>query len=225
MPEIAENLKALNQRIAAAAGRSGRRPDEITLVAVTKTVGASQIRKALAAGVTDIGENYVQEAIDKYLQIGAGPRWHMIGHLQRNKAKHAVGVFDLVQAVDSLELAEELGKRALTVGKTMDILIEINVSGEESKFGIKPAQALSLASRIAQVEGVRVQGLMSMAPFMDNAEETRPYCAALKALWDRLPDEQRRFLSMGMTQDFEVAIEEGANMVRVGTAIFGPRRA
>jgi len=225
MPEIAENLKVVRERIAAAARLSGRRTEQITLVAVTKTVGVPEIREALEAGVTDIGENYVQEAIDKRLEIGSGPRWHMIGHLQRNKAKHAVEVFDLVQSVDSVEVARELGKRSLAAGKTMDVLVEVNVSGEESKFGVEPPEALSLASRIAEVEGVRVQGLMGMAPFLDNAEETRPYFAALKAIWDRLPGDQRSFLSMGMTQDFEVAIEEGANMVRVGTAIFGPRRA
>lgn len=223
MLDIAGNLRAVKDRIAAAARRSGREPEEIALVAVTKKFGARQIREAAAAGVTDIGENYVQEATAKWLEIGPAVRWHFIGHLQRNKVKAAVEIFDMVQSVDSVELAQELGRRSVAAGKTLDALIEVNVSQEATKFGVQRSEVPDLASRIASIGGLRVQGLMGMAPYFDDPEQARPHFASLKELFDRLPDEQRAWLSMGMTQDFEIAIEEGSNMVRIGTAIFGPR--
>jgi len=220
---IRENLTVVRDRIATAARRSGRRAEDITLVAVTKTRGVEEIRQALECGVTDIGENYVQEAEAKYGLIGDAARWHMIGHLQRNKARHAVEVFSMIHSVDSLDLAREIGRRAEAAGKRMDVLAEVRISGEATKFGVECDQALRLADEISQVSGVRLCGLMGMAPLVADPEETRPYFAKLNELWGKLPDEQRLYLSMGMTQDFEIAIEEGSNMVRIGTAIFGPR--
>jgi len=223
MSSISENLRSVNERIDAAARKSGRVGSEVTLITVTKTRSVDEIRQALACGVTDIGENYVQEAEAKYGEIGDAVRWHMIGHLQRNKARHAVEVFSMVQSVDSEELACEIGRRAEALGKRLDVLVEVKISGEPTKFGVETEEALRLADRVAQVSGIRVCGLMGMAPFEADPEEARPYFAKLRTLWDRLPDEQRLYLSMGMTHDFEIAIEEGSNTVRIGTAIFGPR--
>lgn len=223
MPDIAENLRIVRERIAVAAARAGRNPEDIILVAVSKTVDVERIRQAIAAGATDLGENYVQEAIDKCRDIGNAAKWHFIGHLQKNKAKFVVEAFDLVQSVDTLELAWQLGKRAAAAGRTIDVLIEAHISGEESKFGASPSEVIEMAGQVDSVEGVRVLGLMGMPPFLENPEDVRPYFAELKGLWERLPDRQRKYLSMGMSHDFEVAIEEGSNMVRVGTAIFGSR--
>ncbi len=220
---IADNLRSVIERIEAAALRSGRSGSDITLVTVTKTRNVSEMSEALACGVTDIGENYVQEAEAKYAEIGDKARWHMIGHLQRNKARHAVEVFSVIHSVDSGALAREVGRRAEAIGTRVDVLVEVKISGEATKFGVEPSEALSLADEISEVPGIRVCGLMGMAPFVAGPEETRPYFSKLKELWDRLPDEQRLYLSMGMTQDFEIAIEEGSNVVRIGTAIFGPR--
>ena len=223
MSNIAENLRAVQDRINAAAARSGRKLDDITLIAVSKTRSADEIRQAVSCGVTDLGENYVQEAEVKYGELGDTARWHMIGHLQRNKARHAVKCFEMIHSVESEDLAVELGKRAQAAGKCQDVLVEVRISGEDTKFGVEPGDVLPFVDRISQVSGIRACGLMGMAPFVEDPEQTRPYFARLKQLWDRLPEEQRIYLSMGMTQDFEVAIEEGANMVRIGTAIFGPR--
>lgn len=223
MSSIGENLRSVEDRIEAAARKSGRRREDVTLVTVTKTRSIDEIREAIACGATDIGENYVQEAEDKFAEIGSAARWHMIGHLQRNKARHVVEFFSLIHGVDSVELAREIGRRAEAIGKRVDVLVEVGISGEATKFGVDPAATLELVSNIAQVSGIKVCGLMGMAPFMENPLDTRPFFSTLKELWDKLPDEQRLYLSMGMTSDFEVAIEEGANMVRIGTAIFGPR--
>lgn len=223
MSSIAENLRSVEERIDSAARKSGRRREQIRLVAVTKTRSVDEIREAIACGATDIGENYVQEAGDKYAQIGDVVRWHMIGHLQRNKARHAVEFFSLIHSVDSVELAKEIGRRAEAIGKTIDVLVEVRISGEATKFGVDPEGALSLVDNIVEVSGIRLCGLMGMAPFVENPEDARPHFAKLRQIWEKLPDEQRLYLSMGMTSDFEVAIEEGANMVRIGTAIFGPR--
>ncbi|MDI6827194.1 MAG: YggS family pyridoxal phosphate-dependent enzyme [Armatimonadota bacterium] len=221
---ISDNLKRVKERISAAACRVGRSSEDIKLIAVTKTVGVERIEEALAAGVTDIGENYVQDALAKFESIGLQARWHMIGHLQTNKVRYAVGIFDLIQTVDSVKLAKEIGKRSLAIGKNSDVLIEVNISGEESKFGVAPEEALDLAGEVLGIEGVRLQGLMGIAPFVDNQAIIRKSFAKLKKLWDELPASNRIWLSMGMTSDFEIAIEEGSNMVRIGTAIFGPRK-
>lgn len=225
MSDVAENLSRVKERIAQAAVRAGRSAESIKLVAVTKTVDAQRIREAIAAGVTDIGENYVQEAEAKWREIDDAANWHFIGHLQRNKARAAVKFFSLIQSVDSMDLAEEIGRRAAKLEKTQDVLVEVRISEEATKFGVEPEEAVSFAGKIAEVEGLRVLGLMGMAPFLPDPEDSRPYFATLRKIWDKLPEEQRLYLSMGMTADFQVAIEEGANMVRIGTAIFGPRTA
>jgi len=221
---IADNLLRVRERISAAAERAGRDPREIVLVAVTKTVDAAAIEEAIDAGVTDIGENYVQDSVAKYDMIGSRVRWHMIGHLQRNKAGHAVTIFDLIQSVDNLPLAREIGKRASSIGKAQDVLIEVNVSGEETKTGVAPDEALGLVAEAIRVPGVRVLGMMGIAPFTDDEAAIRRSFSLLRNIWEELPVENRKWLSMGMTSDFEAAIEEGSNMVRIGTAIFGPRR-
>ncbi|MEN6371073.1 MAG: YggS family pyridoxal phosphate-dependent enzyme [Armatimonadota bacterium] len=224
MATIAENLAVVRGRITEAARNSGRKPEDVTLVTVTKTIGVSRIQEAISAGAKDLGENYVQEAIEKWKAVESSDvRWHFIGHLQKNKARQAVGVFSTIQSVDNLSLAVEIGRRAEARGIVQDILIEVKISGEETKYGVSPEDALNLAGEIAEVSGVRLQGFMGMAPFVADPEETRPYFARLKGLWDKLPDEQRHWLSMGMSHDFEIAIEEGSNMVRIGSAIFGPR--
>jgi len=220
---IAENLQRVRARIADAASKAGKRPDEITLVAVTKTVDVAEIREAIEAGVTEIGENYVQDSARKFEDIGKTVRWHMIGHLQTNKARIAVPVFDLIQSVDSIDLAMEIGKRSVSIGKTTDVLIEVDISGEATKFGVQPADVPALCDSIAEIEGVALKGLMGIAPFTDDAAAVQRSFAGLREAWERLPAENRVWLSMGMTGDFEAAIEEGSNMVRIGTAIFGPR--
>lgn len=220
---IAENLLKVRERISGAANRAGTDPGEITLIAVTKTVDASKIQEAIQAGVTDIGENYVQNAAEKFEVIGNVVRWHMIGHLQTNKVRQAAPVFDVIQSVDSVSVANEIGKRYFALGRTCKALVEVNISGEESKFGVQPDETLSLCEQISGIEGLEVAGLMGIAPFVDDQSAIRRSFSNLKALWDRLPADNRKWLSMGMTSDFEVAIEEGSNMVRIGTAIFGPR--
>jgi pyridoxal phosphate enzyme (YggS family) len=220
---IAGNLAKIRERIGAAAAVSGRQGEDITLIAVTKTVDADRIRQAVDAGVTEIGENYIQNALLKYPSIGNAVKWHMIGHLQTNKVRQAVPIFDLIQSVDSLRLAEEIGKRSLAAEKVMPVLIEVNISGEESKFGVSKKDVERLCEAVASVPGIKLSGLMGIAPLGAGDADIRRSFAELKSLWDRLPDENRRWLSMGMTSDFEAAIEEGSNMVRIGTAIFGPR--
>jgi PLP dependent protein len=223
MASISDNIIAIQERINAAAIRSGRVGADVTLVTVTKMRSVAEIREAIACGITDIGENYVQEAEEKNGGIGDQVKWHMIGHLQKNKARHAVEFFNMIHGVDSEELAREIGRRAEAIGKCVDILLEVKISGEDTKFGVQPEDIFALVQKISPVSGIRVLGLMGMAPFVDGPEQIRLCFRTLKMLWDKLPNEQRLYLSMGMTQDFEIAIEEGSNMVRIGTAIFGPR--
>lgn len=220
---IAENVLRVRESISEAAQQAGRDPNSIKLVAVTKTVDVTRMREAICAGVTDIGENYVQEAASKFASIGPSVRWHMIGHLQTNKVRHAIPIFDLIQSVDSPHLAKEIGKRSLALGKTTEVLVEVNISGEESKYGVNPSSVLDLCGEVACVEGVSLSGLMGIAPFTDNEVEIRKSFVMLRSLWEKLPAVHRKWLSMGMTSDFRIAIEEGSNMVRIGTAIFGPR--
>lgn len=220
---IAENIARVRERIAQAAVRAGRKPEEITLVAVTKTVEPARIQAALEAGVRDFGENYYQEAREKLGLFGPEVRWHFIGHLQTNKARYVAGRFSLVHSLDSEELARELGRRASAIAVTQPVLIEVKLDPSATKFGVDPAVTLDLAARVAAIPGLRFCGLMGMAPILYAPQETRPYFAQLRTLFDRLPPEHRQVLSMGMTADFEVAIEEGATMVRIGTAIFGKR--
>ena len=226
---IADRITRVRERIASAARRAGRpdTADPVRLVAVTKRVNAVQVAEALAAGVSDLGENYVQEARAKIPEVvAAGSRnasWHLIGHLQSNKAKYSVELFSLIHSVDNYQLAQELGKQAVKRAQTQAILLEVNLTGGQQRAGVSPAEALHLAEQVAGIPGVALQGFMGMAPPVENPEEARPYFAGLRTLWERLPEENRQILSMGMSGDFEAAIEEGATMVRIGTALFGPR--
>lgn len=227
--EIADNLRRVQERITAAAERAGRSPDEITLVAVTKTRSLDEIRAVIEAGVLDLGENYVQEMEEKAEALaGLSVRWHAIGHLQTNKVRKIAPFVSLVHSVDSLRVARELEKRAGAAGRQVPFLMQVNVAGEESKFGVAPEDAPPLAEELAKLEHARLVGLMTMPPYCEDPEVNRPYFARLRELRDQLvetgiPTDALRHLSMGMTCDFEVAIEEGATLVRVGTAIFGPR--
>lgn len=221
MSDLAASIQNVRARIAAAAQRAGRDPGDITLVAVTKTVEPERIEQALAAGLTVLGESKVQEAKAKTPVVSSRARWHMIGHLQTNKARDAVALFELIHSVDSVKLAAELNKWAEHTGKTQSILLEVNVSGEASKFGLKPDALEAALEQINAMPRLEVQGLMTIAPFAEELEKARPYFRKLRDLRDRLA---LTHLSMGMTHDFEVAIEEGATLVRIGTAIFGERK-
>ncbi len=225
---IAANINSIRQRISAAAVRCQRQPDSIKLLAVTKTVSAERVEEAIAAGITSFGENYVQEAKEKIALLDKRVEWHMIGYLQTNKAKYVVNLFDYIHSVDRMELAGELNKRAGLINKKINVLIEINISGEKTKSGISAVQAIELIKDISFLENVSVKGLMTMAPYSDNPENSRPYFSALRNLQDKIIREgiegiQMNELSMGMTDDFEIAIEEGATIVRIGRAIFGER--
>ncbi|MDR5694095.1 MAG: YggS family pyridoxal phosphate-dependent enzyme [Armatimonadota bacterium] len=226
MSEIERNIAIVRERIAAAATRAGRNPEEVTLVAVTKGVGIDRVLEAIASGVTHIGENRVQEAAVKFPHLPPGIVRHMVGHLQRNKAKLALRLFDLIHSVDSLRLAEELNRRAMDAGVTMDVLIQVNVSGEPTKYGISPEEVEALVENMTSFPGLRLRGLMTIAPLGEHAEQARPYFRRLRELGERLRNKvrlEKLELSMGMTDDFEVAVEEGATIVRIGRAIFGPR--
>lgn len=223
MSPLHERIAAIRERIARASDRVGRHPESVTLVAVTKTVPVERIREAAELGLTDFGENYVQEAMPKLAAMGPGVRWHFIGHLQSNKAKFVVGAFHLVHSVDSASLAKELAKRARNAGVVQDILIEVRIDPAETKSGVLPEALPELAEAILALPNLRLRGLMGMPPLFADAEQARPYFRRLRELSEVLPAACRHDLSMGMSGDFEVAIEEGATIVRVGTAIFGPR--
>jgi pyridoxal phosphate enzyme (YggS family) len=215
---IRDNLAAVEARIAAACARAGRERRSVTLVAVTKTFPAIDVDHAIAAGVATVGENKVQEARDKKPRVMGVARWHLIGHLQSNKAKDAVRLFDVIQTVDSIELAERLARLA---ERPLDVLLQVNVGGEEQKSGAAPGAVPALARRVRELPPLNLAGLMTIPP-LGEAEEMRPYFRALRAMRDDLGLEH---LSMGMTDDFEVAIEEGATIIRVGRAVFGSRPA
>jgi pyridoxal phosphate enzyme (YggS family) len=226
MSQIRENLLEVTERIEKAARRVGRDPKEIKLVAVSKTVESARIREAIEAGASILGENYVQEAQKKIEEIGKPVAWHFIGHLQSNKAKYAVRLFDMIHSVDSLVLAQELNKRAEQAGLVMEVLIEVNISGEATKFGTDEEKVFGIVKGIASLSHLSFEGLMTMPPYFDNPEMSRPYYIQLRRLKEKMAKEGIRLkeLSMGMSNDFEVAIEEGATYVRVGTAIFGERK-
>jgi hypothetical protein len=224
---IDDNLRAVRERVAAACQRAGRRPHEVTIVGVSKTFPANLVAEACRAGLADVAENRVQEAAAKIPEVRAlecHPRWHLVGHLQTNKVKTAIGLFDIIHGVDSLRLAEAISRHAENLpvrqSEPLSILLEVNVGGEASKFGFRPEETGPALEQIARLRGLAVQGLMTVAPLVDNAEEVRPIFRELRHLRDALG---LRHLSMGMTDDFEVAIEEGATVVRIGRAIFGPR--
>ena len=226
---IEGNLEMVKRSIEKAAAVSGRKLEDIKLVAVTKTLLPEKIREAAALGVTCVGENRVQEMLDKYQSLNDLPlEWHMIGHLQRNKVKYIIDKVALIHSVDTIELAEEINKRAGQAGKRADVLLQVNVSGEESKFGMDPGRVFDFLERAQGLENVHIRGLMTIAPYTDNPEETRPVFARLKAIFEEIKAAKPTgvdmdYLSMGMTGDYVIAIEEGANIVRIGTGIFGPR--
>jgi len=228
MPSIEARLAEVNLRIARACERVGRKPAEVSLVAVTKTVPAARIREAIACGVGLVGENKVQEAEGKVGEVGRAVAWHMLGHLQRNKVKRAVAIFDMIQSVDSEEVATEIDKRAAEAGKIMDVLVEVNTSGEATKFGARPEDCVDLVGRISHLNHISVKGLMTIGAFTPREEAVRACFRLLRDLEETIRQAniarvRMDVLSMGMTSDFETAIEEGSNMVRIGTAIFGSR--
>jgi pyridoxal phosphate enzyme (YggS family) len=228
LASIRENLLQIQDRIAVAAERSGRDPHSIGLVAVSKTKPVSLILEAIDAGITDIGENRVQEAKSKYDQVGRPVKWHFVGHLQTNKVKQTLQIFDLIHSVDSLRLLAEIDRRSTQLNRQTEVLIQVNTSTEPSKYGIEPDQTLDFIESALTYAHVRIKGLMTIGAFLPNPEAVRPMFVLLRRLKEKilaqqLPDVDMEYLSMGMTNDFEVAIEEGANLVRIGTAIFEKR--
>jgi len=227
---IADNLRRVEERMAQAAQRSGRPPETLTLILASKTVPAERLREAVEAGGRHVGENYVQEARAKRAALADLPaQWHMIGHLQRNKAKDAIGLFDVIQSLDNLRLAQELSRRAQQAERVVRALVEVNIGLEDTKFGVLPQDLLFLLEEVCRLPNLVVEGLMTLGPLVSEPEQARPAFVTLRQLGERvsqasLPNVVMRHLSMGMSSDFEVAIEEGATMVRVGTAIFGPRK-
>jgi pyridoxal phosphate enzyme (YggS family) len=220
MLDIAANLERVRERVARAAERAGRTPDDVLLIGVSKVVEVERIRAALAAGLGALGENRVQEAKAKVAELGRPVPWHLIGHLQTNKVKDALPLFDLIQSLDRLELAHELERRAAAQGRVVEALLQVNVAGEASKGGFAPDAVSEALDTIGTLSHVRVRGLMAIPPEVERAEDSRPWFRRLREMADKHGLRDR---SMGMSGDFEVAIEEGATMVRVGTAIFGPR--
>jgi pyridoxal phosphate enzyme (YggS family) len=224
---IAQNLEEVRRTIVAACNKVGRDPAEVRLVAVSKTVPPERVREAIAAGQNLFGENYLQEARDKIVILGRQVHWHLVGHLQTKKAKAAVELFELIHAVDRLKLARALDAAAAALNQVQDILIQVNQAGEATKSGVAPEATAALLKEVSQLPHLRVMGLMTMPPWFADPETARPYFKALRELRDRLQDDSGLplpELSMGMSGDFAVAAEEGATLVRVGTAIFGHRR-
>lgn len=225
---VAQNISHVRERIAAACKRAGRQQDVVTLVAITKTVPVSVIREAVAAGINTFGENRVQEASAKVAEIGTDVSWHFVGHLQTNKVKKALSLFSVVQSVDSLQLAREIQRHAESAGKAVQVFLEVDTSSESSKFGIAPESAAELAEQIAGLANLRLSGLMTIGALTSDAGRVRGCFRRLRELREeiwamRLSNVDLRILSMGMTEDFEIAIEEGSTMVRIGRAIFGER--
>ncbi len=223
---VAERIRHIEHSIADACRRSGRRREDVLLVAVTKTHAAPIINEALEHGITDIGENRVQEYLDKRVDLRPH-RFHMIGHLQRNKVKYLIGDVRMIHSVDSLRLAREIDRRSHAADVRTDVLIEVNTSGEESKFGVAPNAVQDLAAEMLELPSLRLRGLMTIAAYVEDPEQVRPSFALLRSLREQLqtthPEAEITELSMGMTNDYEIAIEEGATIIRVGSAIFGPR--
>jgi hypothetical protein len=225
---IKDNVKRVRERIARAAAAAGKPPEDIKLVAVSKTVDEARIQQAIAAGITILGENRVQEAKKKITSMGRPVDWHLIGHLQSNKVKDAVALFDLIQSVDRVSIAEEIDRHARRLNKVMQVLVQVNIGREASKHGFSADELGEVLERISTLKNVSVQGLMAIPPFAPEAEASRPYFSRMRRLFDqmrrrRLAGVSMNYLSLGMSHDFEVAIAEGANMVRIGTAIFGER--
>ena len=218
MGAIAENVKRILSEL----------PEDVILVGAAKTRTPEEILEAVDAGLEIVGENYVQEAERAYNVVGDRVKWHMIGHLQRNKVKKAIKIFDMIETVDSVRLAKEIDKQCKKIGKVMPVLIEINSAKEEQKSGVMPEDALSLMQDISRFENIKIMGLMTMGPFLEDPEDLRPYFRLTKELFEKIKDigidgVEMRYLSMGMSDSYRVAIEEGANMVRIGTLLFGKR--
>jgi PLP dependent protein len=228
MLSIADQYRHLKAAMSAAARRAGRNPETISLVGASKMVTIERIRQAVAAGLTILGENYLQEAREKIAALEQAVSWHFIGHLQSNKASAAVKLFDLIHSVDRVSLAQALNGAAAKIPRVQDILLEVNLAQESTKSGVKPEDLEDLLRTCAALPYLRVRGLMTMPPWFADAEMARPYFQALRRTRDQLqslniPGVELAELSMGMSEDFEVAIEEGATLVRIGTALFGPR--
>ena len=228
MEHIKQNIAEIEQRIEEAAKKSGRKREDILLLAVSKTIDVPHIKQAVDYGLTELGENRVQEILEKYEPMGENVSWHLIGHLQTNKVKYIIDKVKMIHSVDSMKLAEEISRRAKQANVIMDILVEVNMAGEESKFGVSPEETLSLVQNIALLDNICIKGLMTVAPFVDNPEENRDCFRRMKQLLvdineEKIDNVHMNVLSMGMSNDFEVAIEEGATIVRVGTSIFGKR--
>ncbi len=226
--KIAENIQRIRERIAAACLSTGRCPEDVKLIAVTKTVDADKITKAILAGSTIVGENRVQEGLKKFQAVSLQAEWHMIGHLQTNKVKHALQFAAVIQSVDSLRLADEIQLQAEKQGRIVDTLVQVNTSGEESKFGFAPAEVPAAVTHIAGLANVRMNGLMTIGIFSNDEKLVRTCFSNLRHLRDEVvaaapPGLELKELSMGMTNDFELAIAEGATMVRIGRSIFGER--
>ena len=225
---ITENLEQVRKNIEEACRAVNRDPGEVTLISVSKTKPVSMLQEAYDAGSRDFGENKVQEIMDKYPQLPSDIRWHMIGHLQRNKVKYIVDKVALIHSVDSVRLAETIDKEAAKKGIVVNVLLEVNMAKEDTKFGLMPEEVMDFIHEIVRFQHIKVQGLMTIAPFVENPEENRIHFANLRKLSvdiakEKVDNVNMSILSMGMTNDFEVAIEEGATMVRIGTAIFGER--
>ena len=228
MQSIRENVAAIEAKIAAAAKRAGRNPEDILLLAVSKTKPVEMIQEAVDCGLTALGENKVQEIMEKFEPMGKGVHWHLIGHLQTNKVKYIIDKVDMIHSVESLRLAQEIDKRAAAAKVIMDILVEVNIAGEESKFGVRPEDTEVFLRELSKFDNIHVRGLMTVAPFGNNPEENRVYFRKMRELLvdmnaKKIDNISMDVLSMGMTGDYEVAIEEGATIVRVGTGIFGER--
>lgn len=229
MTDVAANYREIVQRIAQAAVATGRDPRNVKILGAAKGQDIKSIEAAIMSGVLLIGENYVQEASLKKKSLPSGVEWHMIGHLQRNKAKAAVEIFDVIESLDNAELARELDKEGRKRNLRVRALVEINMGGEETKSGIAKTKVVELLRTLGQLDHISIEGLMTVPPFRQNCEETRPYFRELHQLRDelrnlKLPNINLRELSMGMTHDYLIAVEEGATIVRIGTALFGPRR-
>lgn len=223
---VAENLQEIRTRIAQSAEKSGRTPEEIRLVAVSKTVDLSRIGEALEAGIEDLGENRVQEMTEKMPELPKNVRWHMIGRLQKNKVKYIINRVELIHSLCSLDVAREIQRLSVREGVLTDCLVQVNIGMEQSKAGIEETQLDAFLREIAPLDHIRICGLMAIAPKVDEPEQARPYFARMKQLFDGLKEGERltkRWLSMGMSGDYQVAIEEGANLVRIGSSIFGQR--
>jgi len=233
MPTVAERIAEVREKVERACERAGREIEDVTIMAATKGRSVPEIVEAVEAGISDVGENYVQELLDKKGELDeAGYSeicWHAIGHLQRNKVRYVVPLCSRIHSVDSVRLAREVDKRAARIDKVQAVLLEINIAGEESKLGIAPEQAAQLAEQIMELEHLQLRGLMTMPPYTDNPEDSRPLFKVLRDLAEQLislglPSEAMSELSMGMSGDYQVAIEEGATTVRLGTVLFGPGR-